>query len=410
MPLRPYSDSVAESEESYNSIPLLERGLSDESMKKPQSSRVISTPAAPRTKLDSIPSLGTSDLESSHPSIDVVKETESMKGIRRGSTQPGPTPKASRHMADRFSGLSSDMSVDIIDRREALEDRQSMDTSSLGDSAFGIPPHPLAHPPSPPMTIQHPRSVISCATPRNPELLPAQPLTPDPSPTNKGLEGERIRSMDMQLVSNDVLSRSETERHYQNAQGEPGVDHVPFILSCESHILAQQLTLVEMAALSEVDWRDLIDMKWSTSSPSTLSWAQFIFGEKRRGIDLVVGRFNLMVKWVLSEIVLTQDIRERARTITKFIHTAVHAKRLSNYATMLQITIALSSTDCTKLEGTWTHVPEEERKAFKNMESLIQPVRNFHDLRVEMETANLQEGCIPFVGKFDCPRWCFGTP
>jgi hypothetical protein len=36
----------------------------------------------------------------------------------------------------------------------------------------------------------------------------------------------------------------------------------------------------------------------------------------------------------------------------------------------------------------------------KDLELLIQPVRNFHDLRVEMETANVQEGCIPFVGMF----------
>lgn len=402
-PPRPYSDSVAESEESYSSIPLLERGLTDESMKRPQLSRVVSTPASRRTRLGGIPSLGTSDMGSSHPSIDVVKETESLRGIPLGSTQPDPKPKASRHMTGRFSGVSSDVSVDVIDRREALEERQSMDTNSLGESTFGMPTHPLAHPPSPPMTIQNPRSLIACATPRNPALPPAQLLTPDPSPRNKGLDGGRMRSMHMQEVSNDVVSRSESDRRNRELQDDTGVDHVPFILSCESHVLAQQLTLVEMAALREVDWRDLVEMRWSASSPSTLSWVQFLFEEERRGIDLVVGRFNLMVRWVLSEIVLTQDIYERARTITKFIHTAVHAKRLCNYATMLQITIALFSTDCSRLERTWAHVPEEERNLFKDMESLIQPVRNFHDLRVEMETANLQEGCIPFVGRFIVP-------
>lgn len=398
VPPRPYSDSIAESEESYNSIPLLERGLSDDSMKKPQLSRVIPTPA-PRSRLGGIPSVDTSDLESSHPSIDVVKKTDSVEGVPPGSTIP--TPKASRNMPESFSGMSSDMSVDVIDRHEAME-RQSMDTNSLGESMFGIPPHPLAHPPSPPMTIQNPRSMISCGTPSKPVLPPAPPLTPDPSPRNKALERGHIRSIDMQQISNDVLSRSEAERDGNHGNG-PELDHVPFILSCESHVLAQQLTLVEMAALNEVDWRDLVEMRWSTSLPSTVSWVQFLFEEKRRGIDLVGGRFNLMVKWVLSEIVLTQDLHDRVRTITKFIHTAVHAKRLGNYATMSQITIALSSTNCSRLERTWGLVPQEEKNAFRSMESLIQPVRNFHDLRVEMETVNLQEGCIPFVGKFCRP-------
>jgi hypothetical protein len=108
----------------------------------------------------------------------------------------------------------------------------------------------------------------------------------------------------------------------------------------------------------------------------------------------------LMVKWILSEIVLTRDVHERARTIIKYIHTAAHARRMCNYATMLQIAIALSSSDCSRLQSTWDHVPMEDKRLFKDMECLIQPVRNFNDLRVEMETANLQEGCIPFIGEF----------
>ena len=396
-PPRPYSDSIAESEESYNSIPLLERGLSDESMKKPQLSRVVSTPAAGYSKLSEISSRGTSDLESSHLSFDVVKETESLRGIPRGSTLPISAPRTSTQMADRLSGLSSDMSVDVIDRHEAIEEHQSL--TSLDESSFGIPSHPLAHPPSPPITVQNHRSLVSCATPQNLVMPQVQPLTPDPSPRNKQ-ERAHIRSIDMQDISNDVLSRSETGRRTQGLQTDPDVDHVPFVLSCESKVLAEQMTLLEMAALSEVDWRDLVEMRLSTSAPSTLSWVEFLSEEERRGIDLVVGRFNLMAKWVLSEIVLTQDIHDRARTITKFIHTATHSKKMNNYATMVQIIIALSSTDCTKLERTWALVPQEESYLFKDMESLIQPVRNFHDLRVEMETANLQEGCVPFVGRF----------
>jgi hypothetical protein len=238
----------------------------------------------------------------------------------------------------------------------------------------------------------------------DPVLLPAEPLTPDPSPRNKNGERNNIRALNTQQVSGDVLSRSEMDRQRYNVSKNPDPDHVPFILSCESQILAQQLTLVEMAALSEVDWRDLVDMNWSSGSPSTRNWVQFLTEEERRGIDLVVGRFNLMVRWVVSEIVLVRAVEERANTIVKFIHTAAHARRICNYATMLQIAIALSSTDCSRLQKTWALVPPPERRLLKDMELLIQPVRNFHDLRVEMETANLQEGCIPFVGQWALDR------
>jgi hypothetical protein len=400
-PPRPYSDSVAESEESYNSIPLLERGLTDESMKRPPTSRLHGADAhgAP---LSLISSRDTSELASSHPSIQIIQKTESIQRIPRGSTVPEhASGSAGQNTPKRRSALSSDLSVDMIDSREVMDGRLSMDTRSLTASTVDIPPHPLAHPPSPPMTIQHPGSFGSSVSPLDKVLFQPQPLTPETSPRHREVDTTNLRSRNVPQFSTDVLSNSEKNRPVQLTLNEVGPDHVPFILACESQLLAQQLTLVEMAALSEVDWRDLVEMKWSSASPAIISWVQFLSAEQRKGIDLVVGRFNLMVKWVVSEIVLTQDIHERARTIIKYIHTAAHARRICNYATMLQIAIALSSSDCTRLQNTWQLVPLEDKRLFKDMECLIQPVRNFHDLRVEMETANLQEGCIPFIGKSD---------
>lgn len=395
-PPRPYSDSVAESEESYNSIPLLERGLTDESMKRPPTQRtrvpsqIIDVQGAP---LSQISSRDTSEMVSSHPSIQIVQETDSMRRIPRGSTMPRLSPADAGQVTPKH--LSA-MSVDMIDSREAVEGRLSTDTRSLTASTVDIPTHPLAHPPSPPMTIQHPSSFNSCVSPMDKVLFQAQPLTPDTSPRRRVLETANSQPRNMPQFSGDVLSNSEKDQSYAINNGP---DHVPFVLACESQMLAQQLTLVEMAALSEVDWRDLVEMRWSSESPCIATWVQFLTADERKGIDMVVGRFNLMVKWVVSEIVLTRNIQERARTIIKFIHTAAHARRICNYATMLQIAIALASSDCSRLQKTWQLVPLEDKRLFKDMECLIQPVRNFHDLRVEMETANLQEGCIPFIGK-----------
>jgi hypothetical protein len=395
-PPRPYSDSVTESEESYNSTPLLERGLTDESMKR----QTINW--APRvdtygTPLSFISSRDTSELASSHPSIQIVQETDSIRRIPRRATIPDSSLQDDcQSTPKRLSAIS----VDIIDSREAMGGRLSADTHSPTASTVEIPPHPLAHPPSPPMTIQHPGSFGSCASPIDKVLFQAKPLTPDTSPRRRDVETAGAPTRNMPNFSSNVLANSESQRQVPDPINTSGPDHVPFVLACESQVLAQQLTLVEMAALSEVDWRDLVEMKWNSSAQCVVSWAQFLTSEERKGIDLVVGRFNLMVKWVVSEIVLTQDIQERARTLVKFIHTAVHARRMCNYATMLQIAIALSSSDCTRLQQTWELVPLEDKRLFKDMECLIQPVRNFNDLRVEMETANLQEGCIPFIGLY----------
>ncbi|KXG46959.1 Guanine-nucleotide dissociation stimulator CDC25 [Penicillium griseofulvum] len=401
-PPRPYSDSVTESEDSYNSIPLLERGLADESMKwHPTTTSQPLQYDSHGTPLTVVSSHETSELASSHPSIQIVHKTDSMRRIPRGATIPTTTTHiAGQVTPKRFSALSSEMSLDLIDRHEAMDARISTDARSLNSSTVEIAPHPLAQPPSPPMTIQHPGSFTSYPSPLNTVLFQAQPLTPDTSPRHKEVGISASRPLNIQQVSSDVLFNSENNHPYQKPIINLLPDHVPFILACESQVLAHQLTLIEMAALSEVDWRDLVEMKWSSACPLVTNWVQFLTHEERKGIDLVVGRFNLMVKWILSEIVLTRDINERARTIIKYIHTAAHARRICNYATMLQIAIALSSSDCSRLQSTWQLISIEDKRLFKDMECLIQPVRNFHDLRVEMETASLQEGCIPFIGLY----------
>ena len=83
-----------------------------------------------------------------------------------------------------------------------------------------------------------------------------------------------------------------------------------------------------------------------------------------------------------------------------YIHIAQHCRRIHNYATLLQITIALTSVDCTRLTKTWELVPAAEKKAVQDLEALITPIKNFHNLRQEMETANSEDGCIPVVAMY----------
>lgn len=108
----------------------------------------------------------------------------------------------------------------------------------------------------------------------------------------------------------------------------------------------------------------------------------------------------------MSEIVMTKDIDERARTIVKLIHIAAHARRLQNYATMYQITAALLTSHITRLRKTWKLISPPDKATFKHLEALIQPVRNFHNLRVEMDKVTGETGCIPFVGKICCTAYC----
>ncbi|KAL9623563.1 MAG: hypothetical protein Q9160_002244 [Pyrenula sp. 1 TL-2023] len=356
--------SHAESDALTSSNPSVEPEFSSVFVKRPTRSDVsIPRPLFSRNNTNETEK----PVNSSRSSMELVEETESMKEIPNGLAFP---PKSSTNDSflldedEELSDLSSEMSMDIIDRFESPIIIQS----ELGN----IPIHPLAHPPSPPpmfgkTDFYHPP-------------YQKHPPTPDPSP-----KMETAMSMEMPVKQRREPSHS---------------GHIPFILACDSELLAQQMTIVEKAALSELDWNDLVEMRWNNNNQLILNWADFVSSTGVKGIDLIITRFNLVVKWIISEIVLTQNLQERARTITKYIRVAAHARRFHNYATMLQITIALTSIDCTRLTKTWALVRYYEKQLLRDMEILSQPTRNFYELRNEMEGVDLSDGCIPFVGLY----------
>ncbi|EME81480.1 uncharacterized protein MYCFIDRAFT_211852 [Pseudocercospora fijiensis CIRAD86] len=176
--------------------------------------------------------------------------------------------------------------------------------------------------------------------------------------------------------------------------------HIPFVLAFESEVVAEQLTIIEKDALDEVDWKDLISLNWQQSPPYVRNWVDFLNKETSNGIDIVIARFNLVVKWCISEIVLTEAPSERARAITKYIHIASHCHRMRNYASLYQITLALRSTEISRLHDTWGLIALREKHMLEQLEQLCRPLRNFHNLRAEMETAMPNNGIIPFIGLY----------
>jgi hypothetical protein len=109
-------------------------------------------------------------------------------------------------------------------------------------------------------------------------------------------------------------------------------------------------------------------------------------------------------------VLLCGTSEERAQCITKFVHIATHSHRsLRNFATAAQITIALLSSDLSRLSTTWSKVAQAEKDALESLESLVSPVRNFAVLRAEMESAAAElsddevttgKGVIPFLGVY----------
>ena len=392
----------AESEESYNSTPLVERSASKRARKaqgtSDQSNTTVPRPlfSPKKDKFDQPAndkpddsSLANEDDAGSYEGGDF--EAHMRRARFRRSSMPTCTTDSFLLDEDEFlSDLSSELSEDEDEPNEALDEAYA--ASSLQYQASMLPPNVTfakGYLPSPPMTTENAAAI---STENNRIQEQRKPPTPEPSPVSKVQETAKGRTPTQ--VDGAVLQPFANKVHQF-----PTRRHIPFIMAFDASVLAQQFTLVERDALNEINWQDLIDMRWQNSKTETLNWVEYLRFQDPTGIELVTARFNIVVKWALSEIVLTQNTEERARAVTKYIQMAQHSRAYHNYATMLQVTMALTSLDCSRLTKTWDLVPAAEKAALKEMEVLISPLRNFHNLRLEMETANLEDGCIPVVGK-----------
>jgi hypothetical protein len=342
-------------------------------------------------------------LASGRPSYDEPQEEAAAADVRVDSQEPSganPESDGSRPGASQMSFLLDDneslseISTDLTDSPNAIGDLGIRsfffdDTVEEGHKSLPL----FQAPPTPPSTAGAP-------VPQSPEekivYYPSEDLV-------KGLKGmASAPGMLTNASAKPELQPSQPNLRLVKTTPELGQPtHLPFIFAYSSSVIAEQLTIIEKDALDEMNWKDLIGLNWHQNPPQVRNWVTYLrSSESDNGIDLIIARFNLVVKWVVSEIVLTRSANERARAITKFIHIASHCLRIKNYASTYQITLALLSTDITRLKRTWLLVPTSEKTNLARLERLCQPVRNFVALRTEMEAASLAQGCIPFIGLY----------
>ncbi|KAJ4303718.1 Guanine nucleotide exchange factor lte1 [Kalmusia sp. IMI 367209] len=392
----PPVNSAIGSEDSYSSIPLLDRGLSEitgspraRTMETMRSS-AKPAPLKPMSPMSRSEEQAAGQPTSSNSSIEYVIKTDSMKRIPRDATMPRNSAARESFLLDDDEDLS-----DIESARGAMSDDSHGvrsffdDETPAGDAEKEfLPTHPMRHPPTPPLTANRLKDLPQVDTTVFDKGLPTPGLTPT----------SRLNMQTFEPVNQPKETGFEPqETRSEITPAEP--PHLPFILAYDSETLAQQFTIVEKDALDEIDWRELIELRWKQTSPQISDWVHYLRTQEAKGVDVVIARFNLVVKWAVSEIVLTESIEERARCIVKYIHIAAHTRRLRNYATMYQITIALLSNDVSRLRKTWSLIPAAEIQTMRELEALVQPLKNFHNLRVEMETATVEDGCIPFIGE-----------
>lgn len=194
---------------------------------------------------------------------------------------------------DSMSELSSELSSEIPSRSQSMAKTSSFKfNKSTVIADLGISSHPLRHPPSPPMTLE-------------------QALSTSPN-AGEGFYQNRLSTSDHEAFpwasTHNVSSPDSTPRQRKKARDsisllQPPSIHLPFILAYDSELLAKQFTLIEMDALNEIDWKELVELRWKQRSTSVRDWVEFLKPKDVRGVELIIARFNLVSRSVTRFII-----------------------------------------------------------------------------------------------------------
>ncbi|KAK6464069.1 hypothetical protein DFJ63DRAFT_302877 [Scheffersomyces coipomensis] len=245
-----------------------------------------------------------------------------------------------------------------------------------------------------PVKKSSPVSNPSTSTPNNDNLFVLSHSNLNSRATSPGIKSPK-RILENYTISSEALS-------IENVINSNS--HISLVLSYDSQSLAEHFTVIEKDMLQEIDWKELIELKWNKNLTPVNSWLEIIvndnFYNKNKGVNLVIARFNLMVNWIISEILLTTRQSERITIISRFIHIAQNCYTLQNYSSMMQIILALTSEKVQKLKETWKSLSPGDILILKNLEDLSSPLKNFLNVRLSINQMKPSKGCIPFVGLY----------
>ena len=202
---------------------------------------------------------------------------------------------------DNMSELSSEVSFEMVSRSQSLKNNPHFKFPKPTVIAeLGISSHPLRHPPSPPLTLEQ-------ALGMNPDVGDGFYQQPSGTPEHDAFPWTSIHN----ISSPDSTPRQRRKIRDSISLLQPPSIHLPFILAYDSELLAKQFTLIEKDALNEIDWKELVELRWKQTSTSVRDWVEFLKSKNVRGVELIIARFNLVraVKFSLSIVVLIISCR-----------------------------------------------------------------------------------------------------
>eukprot|EP01102_Stenamoeba_stenopodia_P014624 TRINITY_DN4881_c0_g1_i2.p1 TRINITY_DN4881_c0_g1~~TRINITY_DN4881_c0_g1_i2.p1 ORF type:complete len:1169 (+),score=349.70 TRINITY_DN4881_c0_g1_i2:173-3679(+) len=152
--------------------------------------------------------------------------------------------------------------------------------------------------------------------------------------------------------------------------------------------VARQLTLIEYDLYKAIKPWECLGQAWAKKDKEI----------KAPNIIAMIKRFNYVSRWVATEIVKGETLKDRTNILKTMLEVAEKCKMLNNFNGMMEIISGLQSSAIYRLKQTWAALPTRLTKLFEEINALMSSESNFRSFRQHLHT--IDPPCIPYLGVY----------
>lgn len=156
------------------------------------------------------------------------------------------------------------------------------------------------------------------------------------------------------------------------------------VLDFSSSVLAEQMTLFDHHLLAQVSVKELLCKRFNQKETSP-------------GLNEITVRFNLLTRWIATEVCTAINPKLALKVLTKFISIIDEAYELRNYNAFMAIYIALSQNSVSKLGDVWLSLSSTLLSKWNAVCKTGSPLANFKRLRVKHDSPALPAILTPIL-------------
>lgn len=149
--------------------------------------------------------------------------------------------------------------------------------------------------------------------------------------------------------------------------------------------IAEQLTLREWELFRIIPDSDFLDKTW-LQKPAPLNNA----------LVQMIDHFNLVSLWVASEIVNTEDLKDRANALKKFTSVCDLLFELGNFNGLMEVVAGLSLGCVQRLHKTWSLAGSGPKAIYEKFCNIMTTKQNFQTYRHALSAT--KPPAVPYVG------------